>query len=388
MPSSRTLLWALLPCLALACSTSDTDDGDGGAASTGSGGAGGGLVLGPGGGGSAPEDLPAIAPPDANAGEEQGLDGDNEVFAGEGADAVFRVESAPGEHVHFWLSFADAPGLLELSIERWNGEDIDHVGTTDAGHGLRTLAIFDPDEPRTYWARVHTDAPVFEGTLTVTRTPFADASSCADDCERLLQLPLPLDSAFEGYATAPTTVFRYQFGRRDLVMLLRYAARTMAYAGHAPFVPEDLSQWDGETPGSDVGAPRHASHRRGRDVDISLYGSDGLAPWRSYCETVNDGAGRECLPGTVHDFDGAANAEMYAGFLQSGRVTMSFLDAELIGPVIDGAELAAADGAIPPGLVPLYGDGVHLQHWPNHDNHIHVRVSEGASLQPEPVEPP
>jgi len=29
-------------------------------------------------------------------------------------------------------------------------------------------------------------------------------------------------------------------------------------------------------------------------------------------------------------------------------------------------------------LLPLYSDGKHVQHWPNHDNHIHVRVSEEA----------
>ncbi|MCC6526029.1 MAG: hypothetical protein IT373_25505 [Polyangiaceae bacterium] len=374
--------------LVLACSAADPADGSGGT-ETSSGGAGGRPIVGvAGGGGSLPEQPPAIAPPGASEGEQPGLDGDNVVLAADGLDAVFRVESAPGEHVHFWLSFADEPELLELSVERWNGVGIDTLGTTDAGHGLRTLALFDAGEPRTYWARVHTDAAAFDGTLTVTRTPFADASTCVEDCERLLQLPLPIDAAVDGYATAPSTVFRYQFGRRDLVMLLRYAGRSMADSGHAPFVPEDLSQWDGETPGTDVGAPRHASHKRGRDVDVSLYGTDGLAPWRSYCETVNDGSGRECVPGTMHDLDGVANATMYAGFLESGRVTMSFLDAELIGPVVDGAELAAADGAIAASLLPLYGDGVHLQHWPNHDNHIHVRLSEGPSFQPEAVEPP
>ena len=33
-------------------------------------------------------------------------------------------------------------------------------------------------------------------------------------------------------------------------------------------------------------------------------------------------------------------------------------------------------GLLPAGVLPLYSDGRHLQHWPNHDNHIHVRVSE------------
>jgi hypothetical protein len=340
------------------------------------GGAAGGTAGAAGQGGMAPS---AIAPDGANSGEQVAADGDNAVVASAGDDAVFRVESSPGEHLHFWLAFEGSPSGVELSVERWTGDSIEELGVTDAGKGLRTLAIFDAGEPRTYWARVRSSAPSFDATLTVTRTPFQDGATCSADCDKLLQLPLPIDSAIDGYANAATTVFRYQFGRRDLVMLLRYAGQRMAKKGYAPFVPEDLSQWDGQTPGTDVGAPRHASHKNGKDVDVSLYGTDGLAPWRSYCDTVNDGSGRECVPGTVEGFDGEANAIMYAGFLQSGRVTMSFLDQELIGPVVSGAE-SAAPSDVPSELVPLYGDGVHLMHWPNHDNHIHVRVSDGPAL--------
>ena len=173
----------------------------------------------------------------------------------------------------------------------------------------------------------------------------------------------------------PSTVMRYQFGRRDLLMMVRYTAQQMALAGYGPIIPEDFSQWDGETPGVDRGAPRHASHQRGKDVDISLYGLDGQAPWRTYCELMwTDG--RECVPGTVMNYDGYANARMFAGFYQSGRVTRCFLDEELIPPTENGADTGVADGSIAAALRPLYSDGVHLQHWPFHDNHIHVRISE------------
>jgi hypothetical protein len=203
-----------------------------------------------------------------------------------------------------------------------------------------------------------------------------------------MQLPLPIDPSVDGYATAVSTVFRYQFGRRDLVMLVRHAGQRVASRGIAPFIPEDLSQWDGQTPGVDVGAPRHASHKRGRDVDVSVYGTDGQAPWRSYCSVDSTSSGRECIPGTVVGYDGALTAQMYGGFLQSGRVTMSFLDEQLIDPTIEGAIAAAAADALEPALVPLYSDGVHLQHWPNHDNHLHVRVSEDAMFAEESFEAP
>jgi hypothetical protein len=107
-----------------------------------------------------------------------------------------------------------------------------------------------------------------------------------------------------------------------------------------------------------------------------LYGDDGEAIWRSFCETVNDGDGRECVPGSMVGFDGYAVADLIGAYYESGRVTMCFLDAELIQYVIEGADAAAADGVIDEALVPLYADGHHLQHWPNHDNHVHVRLSE------------
>jgi hypothetical protein len=179
------------------------------------------------------------------------------------------------------------------------------------------------------------------------------------------------------------------------VMFIRHAGRTMLSHGFSSFVPEDLSQWDGETPGTDVGALRHASHQRGKDVDLSLYGSDGESTWRSYCDTTSTSGGRECLAGTEHDFDGVANAVFFGDFLATGRVTMSFLDAELHPGLFAGAETASAMGMLDPSLVELFSDGVHVQHWPNHDNHIHVRVSEadGAStfffaLEPAAFEPP
>jgi hypothetical protein len=156
-------------------------------------------------------------------------------------------------------------------------------------------------------------------------------------------------------------------------LFVRAAGRLMAADGDAAFQPEDLSQWDGETPGTDVGAPRHASHQRGKDVDLSLYGTDGGAQWRSFCTVEYTADGRECLPGTLSElFDGERNSRLVTVFADTGRMTMGFMDQEL---------MAALDPEQPL-----------LQHWPNHDNHVHVRVSEvddgSASAAPGPIEPP
>jgi hypothetical protein len=233
-------------------------------------------------------------------------------------------------------------------------------------------------------------------TLNLTRTPFTDGIHCLDDCAHLLQLPTRNDPEVDGYTYDAATIFRYQFGRRDLVMFLRYTAQQRVLEGKRPIIPQDFSQWDGQTPGTDVGAPRHLSHQRGKDVDVSLYAADGESIWQSYCTTEAVSGGRQCVPGTRKNFDGYESAREIGHFYESGRVTMCFLDQELIAAVVPGAQAASADGLIAAELVPLYGDGVHLQHWPNHDNHVHVRVSEtittgkltARQLADEPFEAP
>lgn len=326
--------------------------------------------------GGTPSD-PGIAPPGTIPGEEVATGDTVLIDAAPEAPQVVRFDASPDEHVTFFLTFDRDGADVDLEVLRWDGSTAVRLGLTDAGPGLRTLAVFDPSGPRTFWARVTShDAEPLPTTLTITRVPFEDAPVCDADCAHLLQLPLPNDPARDGYTTRTSTVFRYQYGRRDLVMFVRHAGQRMIDFGMAPFIPEDFSQWDGETPGTDVGALRHASHQRGKDVDISLYGDDGLSEWRSYCTTAAGSSGRECVPGTIENFDGYANAIFFGDFFATGRVTMCFLDQELIPAAIRGADEAAAVGELDASLVALYSDGRHLQHWPNHDNHIHVRVSE------------
>ncbi|MEO7097391.1 MAG: hypothetical protein ABI175_29285 [Polyangiales bacterium] len=336
---------------------------------------------------AAPDAAPK--PPPTRDGESKAVDGDNPISIPAKGEKILRVETKATEHVHFMLTFSPSSQPVVLHVDRWDGAAPKPIGSTDAGGGLRTLAVFDGTGPATYWVRV-TSSAAFTGTLKVTRTPFADALHCPSDCAHLLQMPLPNDPAVDGYATDSGTIFRYWFGRRDMLMLLRNAAHRMVQMKKPAFYPYDFSQWDGETPGTDVGAPRHASHQRGKDVDVSLYGSDGGSMWRSFCTTTPVSGGRECVKGTGKGLDDRTTARELAGFYEGDIVTMMFLDQELIGIVRPAAPKLAADGVIDADLVPLYSDGTHLQHWPNHDNHVHVRVSEGAKMiiGTEPIEPP
>jgi len=317
-------------------------------------------------------DVPAIP------GERTPMDGANAIAIAAGGELVFRVAAPKGTHFGFELTFADTTDDPVMQLDRWNGTAVVKLGHTDAGRGLRVLAALDGDNDAIYWVRI-TSPTAFEGTLKITRTPFTEGLSCAADCAKLLQLPLPNDPARDGYDNDSSTVYRYQFGRRDLVMFLREASRRLAKAGRAPVIPQDLSQWNGETPGADVGALRHASHQRGKDVDISLYGKDGKAPWRTYCKPLTTSDGRVCEDGSITNFDALANAHQFGLWYMSDRVTMMFLDRELIEATrlvaADGAKMGLYDGR----FVPYFSDGTHLQHWPNHDNHVHIRVREDTT---------
>lgn len=316
-----------------------------------------------------------IAPMGAVAGELVARDGRNAVTVASGSEVVLRVDARPTEHVQFFLRFAPSRAAVVLQVDRWDGARAVELGRTDAGPGLRVLAAFDPSGPRTFWARIRPTVAINDVSLEVVRTPFEDGTSCASDCARLLQLPLPNDRTRDGYAMDPTAVFRYQFGRRDLLMFLRAAGQEMARRGHAAVLIEDLSQWDGATPGTDTGSLRHASHQRGKDVDISLYGVDRQTIWRSFCTVQRTADGRECVAGTARDLDAAINALHFSRYFATNRVTVSFLDRALIALVVPAARAAG----FAPSVLAQFTDGVHVQHWPNHDNHIHVRVSEAAS---------
>jgi hypothetical protein len=337
-----------------------------------------------------PDGAPATPDADVGLGLPLLRDGANSLSATGGTSLAFQLDTVPGEHVSVQLTFAGGSQDVELVIER----DGDRVGSDEDGSGLRTLALLDQRGPGRFAVKVVAGETV-SGTLTVVRTPFTDGKACLADCARLLQMPLANDPLVDGYDVT-WGIKRYQFGRRDLLMFVREAGRQRAARGAQPFYPEDFSAWDGRTPGLDVGSARHASHQRGKDVDLSLYGLDGKATWRSFCTVQYVDGDRVCKDGTASpSFDAYQNAIYFLPFFETGRMTYGFLDRELIEKVRPAAAVAKNEGAVPAAMLPLYSDGKHLQHWPFHDNHIHVRVSEsdygareGAPLPDEPFEAP
>ncbi len=114
------------------------------------------------------------------------------------------------------------------------------------------------------------------------------------DCDDIIAMPGSYDATSPeaqaaGYYIA--TEEPYAFLRKDLTMLIQYAACEVAarFPGTNPIGLSDLSQSDGLTPGSDEGDPRHpTSTHTGNDMDLAYYQTDGTNNPQIICGDGSD----------------------------------------------------------------------------------------------------
>jgi len=129
---------------------------------------------------------------------------------------------------------------------------------------------------------------------------------------------------------------------------------------------------------------------------VSLYDNAAVARLSSFCDTKpapfrsrnfehvyfasEDVFARSpqlvCQTGRVHDFNAYAVTKMLGLLFQTGSLKVCFLDEQLILAVRKAAPLLLRDGAITSEIVDLLSDGKHLQEFPNHIDHVHVRFLE------------
>jgi hypothetical protein len=113
--------------------------------------------------------------------------------------------------------------------------------------------------------------------------------------------PTSAQAQADGYYLASPA--QYSYLRRDLTMLLQYAACEVAarFPGTTPLGLSDLSQQDGLTPGSDVGSPRHpTTTHRGNDIDVAYYQTDNQNDPQIICGDGSDN-NNNGQPGTYND---------------------------------------------------------------------------------------
>jgi hypothetical protein len=240
------------------------------------------------------------------------------------------------------------------------------LGRTFQGPGIRSLAVASGDVVRRYRLTLRSERRTVSGRLLLDQRPLAPGNDTASS-EGLIQLPLPNFPLEDGYRTDGRTIYRYQFGRIDIVHRLRQAARELAAIGLEPILYFDLSQWDGNTPGFDVDDPRHYSHRHGTDLDVALYEGSGVASRSPKCQLV----GNACIPGTACDFDPFATAILIDRLIAGSDVRLILLDRVLIAEIEGVLPRLLALGMVTSAGAATMRDRNRLRHWDKHADHLH-----------------
>lgn len=192
------------------------------------------------------------------------------------------------------------------------------------------------------------------------------------NCEapsRITPFPQNQDAPFRALSPA-----KYQFGRCELVALIVEAANDIrgAVPTASAIGVADLSQEDGQIPGTDVGAPRHPapSHSNGFSVDLTYFRKDG--------RTLEDSPAcpsktREFCEGP-HDVDVMPTAQLFALLARTERLVQIIIDPMMEADLAGALETLAKTGT--PGAAiasKLLTSGI-----PFHADHFHVSVSRAC----------
>jgi hypothetical protein len=209
------------------------------------------------------------------------------------------------------------------------------------------------------------------------------------DCGTLVELPGSSDPTSEralrdGYYIA--TERRYAYLRKDLTYVLRHAACRVAreFPDTAPLGISDLSQADGQTPGVDVGRPRHpTSTHRGNDMDLAYYQTDGTNDPQIICGDGTDGNGNGTV-GVHNDgyfcttdeniVDWARQAYFFAMLAAPTHVRVFGVDTTLVDDFRTHVGALEASGTIDTAQA---ARATHLGHgsdggWAFHHHHTHM----------------
>lgn len=116
--------------------------------------------------------------------------------------------------------------------------------------------------------------------------PPRDCSGSASYCTTLLPFTPVVGTGYDNYpinGERPDNQYR-SYARRDLMMLVKHASAVVACKaagwpggnGH-PLGLGDMSEVDGNIPGTSIGRPGHprGTHLKGRDMDIAYYQTTG-----------------------------------------------------------------------------------------------------------------
>jgi hypothetical protein len=167
---------------------------------------------------------------------------------------------------------------------------------------------------------------------------------------------------------------KYEYGRCELVALIVDAAIELhATTPDLSVVGvDDLSQADGEIPGTDVGEPRHPapSHTKGFSADLNYFRLNG--------KTLEDSPAcpsktREFCEGP-HDVDVVPTARFFAHLAKSKRLVQIIVDPMMVDDLTHALDALAEQGTEGASIArAVLISGIEL-----HTDHFHISVSRAC----------
>lgn len=325
----------------------------------------------------------------------------------------FRATVAPGRVVTVGIVAALPAGDLDLVTfdssnqcvgGRSPGTCVSPTRFDETGEEFQTVVNARDAGSKTWLFQVNGYQAATNGyVLSVDELAWSDGRDCGapytpaectgqfDAGGRMLQVPYAaLDDAYVGDGYRLDSPANYRFARRELVMLLRYAIhRTQQkFPNTLALGVKDLAQRDGESPGLDVGDPRHpaGAHVQGGSVDVAWFttlAGSAAVPYnqvRIICDAnqgSNDGTQCTSAATTLHVVDLPRQVFFLASLFESARLRVIGVD-QVIAPLLQQEadrqlslgwiSQAERDAFFGPKLASGAG-------WPFHHHNIHVSLA-------------
>ena len=215
--------------------------------------------------------------------------------------------------------------------------------------------------------------------------------ACTARCDELVLIPAAgagyVDIRLEDEQTVETST---SYLRRDVMMLVQYAAAKVACkaegwkTGNGGLIAlSDMSEWNGATPGTSRGSPRHprGTHVGGHDIDIAYFQRGTLDnQLRPICRH-RDAAGLDqhrCLASPVH-LDAYRTALFIGAILEESKVRAIGVDGRVARPILRALDELCTSGWIE--AVACRPDRIRFETsddgrgwFRGHHNHLHVSL--------------
>jgi hypothetical protein len=182
------------------------------------------------------------------------------------------------------------------------------------------------------------------------------------------------------------TLKKYAYLRKHVTLAIAWSACEVArrHPGTTPLAIQDMSQADGKTPGTDVGAPRHpTTTHTGSDVDISYYQTDGANDVQIVCGDGSD-TNANGRPGKYNDgyfcttetniVDWTREVWFFAKMADTPLMRVFGIDQTMPAKFTAGADALLKSGAIDAAVkerMTILGYGA-SGGWQYHHHHTHM----------------